>query len=344
MAPEDRAGAAVLMDMHRPLFESSLLNACGDEQRWAHRIKTFESCGLLDFHTASTLKPKPVLDQFVETEDGERLYVFSEEQLDQPRWKRGLIRKLKAPRPSKWTRHRLPIHRDKIMNDPKYREDISKVLAYKWVGHIDEPDSMDMMYMQLMDAAALDHFLDTFRLNDISAEKMNAYLVRRLAEELLDKNEKFQELMARMKSEIAPIREQFAIDIRRICEDAMAQSQPVFDAILAEANARADAAIAEIRARSAASEARYAEVIAEHGIKADEDRQESFRRAVDQKIARRNAARKRLARMRRRRPGGFVLWLGSWLAIVGVPVFLAFHLKVGSSETTLVELISQLFN
>lgn len=340
MTPENRAGE-VFFDLYRPLFESLLLSASADGQRWAHRVKTFESHGLLEFVTASNLKPKPVIDQYVEV-DGERIYTFSEKQLEEPRWKRGFLRKIKAPRPGKWTRHHLQLHRDKV-EDPKYREDIAKVLAYKWVELL-QPTDIDIMYLKVMDERALAHFLDTFRRIDVTPENVNTYLMRRMAEELLDNNEKFQALMNRMKEEIAPVREQAYAEIRRICEEARERSQPVFDAIVAEAQRRADVALAEMQARSAAEAERSAKFWAEHSIKEDEDPEESFRRSVDKRIARQKAARKRLARMRRRKPAGFILWLGSRLAMVTVPIVLAYHVEFGESHTTLVDFIGQWFN
>ena len=340
MSPENRADE-IFMDLHRPLFESVLLNASGDEQRWAHRVKTFESCGLLDFHTASTLKPKPVIDQYYEDADGKRTYTFSDEQLEQPRFKSRLVRKLKALRPSKWTRHRLQLHRDRVA-DPKYREDIAKVLAYKWVGHL-EPQALDVMYMRLMDPAALEYCLDKFSMNEICSENVNDYLLRRFADDLLDNNEEFQALLQRMRDEMAPIREQCMAEIREITARCLAESQAAMDAIAAQARERCDIAIAEIRARAAEAEARHAKFMAENVRPEDEDPEESFRQSVNARIARRNAAIKRLARMRRRKPLGFMWWLGSRLFILGIPVALACFMEFGEDGVTLVEFVNEYF-
>lgn len=340
MSPEDRADE-IFMDLHRPLFESVLLSASGDEKRWAHRVKTFESCGLLDFHTASTLKPKPVIEQYVEDADGERTYLFNEKQLGEPRFKNRLVRKLKAPRPSKWMRYRLPLHRNQVA-DPKYREDIAKVLAYKWVGHL-QPLAMDVMYMRLMDADALEHCLDKFSMNRINTANLNDYLLRRFANELLDKNEGFNALMERMKAEMAPIREEAMAQIRAITAQCLAESNAAMDVIAEEARKRADTAIAEIRARAAEQAALDAKFWADHPPRSDEDPEVRFRRQVDMSIARRNAALKRLARMRRRKPLGFMLWAASRLAIVAVPVALACFMEVGEDGVTLVEFVKQWF-
>lgn len=340
MSPENRADE-VFMDLHRPLFESVLLSASGDEKRWAHRVKTFENCGLLDFHTASTLKPKPVIDQYVEDADGDRTYMFSEKQLEEPRWKGRLIRKLKALRPSKWMRHRLQLHRDRVA-DPKYREDIAKVLAYKWVGQL-QPDALDVMYMRLMDASALEHCLDSFNQIQITPDNLNDYLLRRFANQLLDQNEEFNALMERMKGEMKLVREEVMAEIREITAKILAESQAAMDVIAAQARERADRAIEEIRARAAENEARHAKFMAENVKPDDEDPEESFRRTVDRSIARRNAALKRLARMRRRKPMGFMWWLASRLVILGVPVALACFMEFGEDGVTLVELINNYF-
>jgi hypothetical protein len=337
MTPENRA-VEIFYDLHRPLFESLLLTVSGDEQRWAHRIKTFESAGLLDFHTASNLKPKPVIDQYVEDENGERIYAFRESQLDEPKWKRSFIRKVKAPRPSKWTRHRLQLHRDQVQ-DPKYREDIAKVLAYKWANHL-EPENVDVMYMKLMDVAALEHILDRFPSNQINTANVNDFLMRRFANELLDKNEKFQALMDRMKAEIAPIKEQFYAEIRQITAQIRAESDAAFAAIAEESRRRADIAIEAIRARAAEQAERDA-AFAATMVRSDEDPEVAFRRTVDESIARQKEERKREARLRRSTPGGFALWLMSRAAMVAVPVGLAFFMEFGESGTTLVEFLTE---
>lgn len=340
MTPENRAGE-IFYDFHRPLFESLLLNASGDEQRWAHRVKTFESFGLLDFVTASNLKPKPVNDQYVEDENGERIYAFRESQLDEPKWKRSFIRKLKAPRPSKWMRYRLPLHRDQVQ-DPKYRADIAKVLSHKWVIQI-VPEETDVMYLKLMDASALEYILDHFRMNELTTSKVNDFLLRRFANELLDKNEKFNALMDRMKAEIAPIKEQFYAEIRQITAQIRAESDAAFEAIRVESQRRCDEAIAEIRARAAIQAQRDAEFNAKMA-RPVEDPEVAFRRTVDESIARQKEARKRLARMRRRTPGGFMLWAASRAAIVAVPVALAFLMEFGEGGITLVEFINEWLN
>lgn len=341
-ATQTNRATEILMDLHQPLFEHVLINASMSEKRWSHRVKTFESLGLLDFHTASTLKPRPVFDQFVEDENGERIYVFSEKQLEVPNWQHRLVRKLRAPRPSQLTRHRLPLHRDQV-NDDKYRQDIAKVLAYKWALNL-ELGHMDIAFMRLMDVVALEHLLDTFRLSDISAKNINSFLLHRLVNQLFDKSEKLEARFNSMKEKIALVQEQAVKDMQLRCAEILAESRLASDAILAETQAQYDAAIAANRKREADDAALYAKTLAERALRDDEDPEESFRRAVGKRLARQKAARKRLAQRKRRHPTGFVFWAASRLALVGVPLFLAFHLKMGSSGVTLVELISRLLN
>lgn len=71
---------------------------------------------MLEFLVASPFKPKP--------------WNIDEIKLDDFGNRRSIIRKLKAPRPSKWTRQYLEIDRDKIQ-DSAYRQAIAQYLAGK---------------------------------------------------------------------------------------------------------------------------------------------------------------------------------------------------------------------
>ena len=346
----DNRAAEIFMDLHLPLFESVLTNAARDEARWNRRVETLETLGLLDFQTDSGLKLKSVLDQFADDQKGERVYVLPAKELDQPILKRRLMRKLKVHRPSSWTRHRLRLDRDQIFDD-KYRRDIAKVLTYKWafsleLGNIDDLQAMKLVkFTKLMDVSALEQCLDTFRLNDLCAESINSLLLRRLTNELLDGNDKLQARLSLAGAKMAFVQEKAVEDVQVQCQKILPEFKRALGDILSETNGEFDAAIAANRERAADDDALYAKTLAERAQRDSEDTEESFRRAVDRRLSRSKATRKRWARMlRRRHPAAFAFWAASRLTLFAVPLLLAFHLKVGTNGITLVNSICRLLN
>ncbi len=346
----DNRAAEFFMDLHLPLFESVLTNAARDEARWIHRVETLETLGLLDFQTESGLKLKSVLDQFADDQKGERVYVLPAKELDQPVLRRRLMRKLRVHRPGNWTRHRLRLDRNQIFDD-KYRQDIAKVLTYKWALNFELANTGDLQVMillklrKLMDVPALEQCLDTFRLNDLCAESINSLLLRRLTNELLDRSDALQ---ARLRLALAKtdfVQEKAVEDIQVQCQKILPEFRLALGDILAETNRQYDAAIAANRARAADDDALYAKTLAERAQRDSEDPEERFRRAVDRRLSRRKAAGKRWARMlRRRHPAAFALWAASRLTLLAVTLLLAFHLKVGSDGVTLVNSVCRLLN
>lgn len=323
------------MTLFVPLFEAVLVNASSDEQRWIERVKTFESLGLLDFKTTSPLKPKPVFDQFFEDANGERIYAFFETQLYKPLWHRRLLRKLRAPRPTNRISHRLPLYRDEI-KDEKYRKDIAKVLAYKWVVNL-KPGHINKMFESLMDVAALEHCLDTFRFNDISAVNIAGFLLRRLAGEWFDKEEKIRTRIELMRENLDLISNRAFQNLTLIEAENAAQARLGCASIVAETHADCDALLAEIRKNLAVHQEECARRI--DLLKPDEDADESFRRAVNLNVKRRKDVRKRYARMLRRHPAGFVRWVAPRLALSTIALLFAVNLKVGASGIMLVQFI-----
>lgn len=337
---ENRA-AELLMDFHQTLFETVLTNAARDEERWSHRVKTFETLGLLDFTMASPFKPTSALDEFAADHNGERVFVLREKQLSRTAERNRLARKLKAHRTATVTRHRLRLDRDQIA-DGKYRRDIAKVIAYKWVINLD-PDNMDMMIIRLMDVFALEHLLDTLRLNNMTARNISSYLMRRSVDELLDKNEKFQIRLGDIRARMARLEDQAVAEMSQTGDVILSRSRADLDALLSEAQLEFDSAIAVNRKEAEQDADASAQKVAERAAKNCQSPNDSFKRAVDQTVARRNVALKRLARRRRRHPTGFSLWLASRMTIVAGALFLALQIKVGSQGASLVNAICRLF-
>lgn len=280
---KDRIAEAVLDLSHRHFVEV-LLNASKSDSLWKHRIETFERINLLEFITPSPIKPKPI--------------EFDESRLDDVRYRRYLVRKLQAPRPSKWARHKLPIYRDRI-DDPEYRDQIAKVLAYKWVSVLQPFDGVSNPFPLLkVDVNDLELLLDHARLNTISAEWCTSVLMTNLAQRLVEENPRFKKLEAEMRRKGAEIRADLQASLKVIGDETMASARESLSAISDDMSHRCDEAIEEIRRRSEESRKRGEAFLLEHAIDPNEDREESFRRAVKKRLE--DAREERRARWRKK--------------------------------------------
>lgn len=341
--PGENRAAELLMDFHQPLFEKVLTNAARNEESWSQRVATFKTLGLLDFVMASARKPRSGLDEFAADQNGERVFILPEKQLNQPVVRNRLARKLKAHRTVSVTRHTLQLDRGQVADD-QYRQEIAKVLAYKWTLNL-EPGNTDMALIKLMDVFALEHFLDTLRLNTMTASNISSFLLRRSVDELLDKNETFQTWLGDINAKMAGLQEQAIENIRRGVDNVfLSKSRPDLAALASQTNFEFDKAIAANRKRAAEDAYAYTKKVAERQAKAGEDPQEKFKRAVNRNLARRKAARKRLARMRRLHAAGFSIWLASRMSLVAGALALALQIKVGSEGVSLGSAICWLFN
>lgn len=267
---KDRIAEAVLDLSHR-LFVEVLTNASKSDSLWKHRIETFERINLLDFVTPSPIKPKPI--------------EFDESRLDDVRYRRMLVRKLQAPRPSKWARHKLPIYKDRI-DDPEYRDQIAKVLAYKWVSVLQPFDGVSNPFPLLkVDVKELELLLDHARLNTISAEWCTAVLMKSLAERLVEENPRYKAIEAEMRRKGAEVRADLQKSLKVIGDETMAATRQSLASINDRISLKAELAIAEIRHNLEESRKRSEAALLEHGLDPNEDREETFRLAVRQREA-----------------------------------------------------------
>lgn len=184
-------------------FDQILIASTENEKNWQKRILTFSNLALLEYLAPSRFTPAPLN--------------ADEERLHDGRYRRHLIAKLKAPRPSKWARHSLVIERDRTISDSAYRAEVSKFLASKLISHMGltsenlsmSCSSFSYLVLLKMSLEEMTFCLDNLAPNELDAERVAAILARRKAYALIDANPTFQALISRMKSEFAQIREIF---------------------------------------------------------------------------------------------------------------------------------------
>lgn len=313
-----------LHDRFITLFETVLVNASKSEDLWKHRVETFNRVNLLEFVVPSKIERKPL------NIDEQRLE-------DDIPYRRMIIRKLKAPRPSKWARHKLTLDRSKV-DDEKYRNDIARVLAFKWIKLLHPVDGPENLIPIIKaDADDLEYLLDNVRLNAVSAKWCAEMLMRDLIDRLIEKNEKFKEISNRIREVGQAAREELSANLERLSEEAMESANVALNRIMEDTHSKLDHTITKIKDDLAKSQERAQAALDEHGIDPNEDREESFRKAVKAREAARKAERK--ARWRKN-----PLWvrLLPSVAAVATAGAMFFHLKVAGA--TPLEWLSLLIN
>ncbi|HMP54481.1 MAG TPA: hypothetical protein PKD05_23240, partial [Candidatus Melainabacteria bacterium] len=298
-----------LHDLFTTLFHRVLKKASIDEASWKHRIATFDYTTLLEFVVPSPIKPKPI--------------EVDESKLEDARYRRTLIRKLKAPRPSKWARHKLQIDRNKISDDT-YCEQMAKVLAYQWMKRLMPFESYtEILMIRQSTVEDLEYLLDNTRLNCVSAQRCSGMLMHRLADSLVANNPTFKKIESMIRSVGQDARAKLSAALASMREETMTSFKASCDRTIEDSNKKFDNLLAGIRERLQESARRSQAVLDEHGIDPNEDREETFRRSVLRKEAERRAEAK--ARWRQK-----PLWvrLLPGLSSVAVLVGLFFHMEI----------------
>lgn len=267
-----------LLALCQPLFANLLLADSRQDDTWAHRLETLNRCQLLTYRVPSIFKPKPL--------------AIDENRLDDSRYRRWLSKKLVAPRPGKFMNVRLDIDRTKL-TEPAYRQDISTVLAHKWMNQFLPVESLlDVCVLtRLLTVSTLRHCLDNLRLNDLYSKRVVPTLMRQLAEELVDNNEDFQRCMAEMRCATGVIVAEAQAAIRTSASEILESGNAAIDEITADGAARFDALSAEISQSFAESAARN-QIALDECATSGEDPEVEFRRALDQRERERKEAYK----------------------------------------------------
>ncbi len=143
--------AEVLMNHWHGLFVSVLRNADVSDASWKARLNTLDVFGLTEFREPSKHKAKPI--------------EFDHARLEEPAYRRMLIRKLKAPRPGKWTA--LPAQ-NRARKDPRGSlRDSDRHSAFLKFTNIVlsevESNSATMLLLTKLDVDSLTRCLDKFQ-------------------------------------------------------------------------------------------------------------------------------------------------------------------------------------
>lgn len=307
--------AEVLMNHWRGLFVSVLRNADVSDASWKARLNTLDVFGLTEFREPSKHKPKPI--------------EFDHARLDEPAYRRMLIRKLKAPRPGKWIYHKLRIEREKIHED-HYATQIGTLLSWKFTNIVlseVESNSATMLLLTKLDVDSLTRCLDKFQRHTFNGESVGHEIVRFAVDQAIDTNETLKFHMAEIARVGAEERARLVAEMQPVIEKTLADFDAESQTILESVRQDADTYIEKLRIRSALAQASTEQVLDE--CAPDLDPEASFRHSV---MMRERELREERRRNWRAMP--FYIRFMPHAAIVAGLTVVTFFMEIGESRTT----------
>lgn len=307
--------AEVLMSHWRGLFVSVLRNAAVSDESWKARLNSLDVFGLTEFREPSKHVAKPIeVDQ---------------DRLEDPKYRRFLVRKLKAPRPGKWTYHKLRIEREQLADD-HYANQVGTLLAWRFTNivlHEVETSSATMLLLTKLDVGSLTRCLDSFQRHTLNGENVSHMIVRFNVEQALDNNATLQEAMRKIAEAGAEARAQFTAEMKPVIEKTLADFDANMKPMLESINRDVDVYIEKLRIRSALNAARTQQVLDE--CAPDPDPEASFRHSVKMR-----EREEREERRRNWRAQPFYVRFMPHAAVVAGAVVVTFFMEVGESRTT----------
>ncbi len=267
-----------LMDTFVALFAKVIRKDASSESAWAKFSKSIKSHGLTTFCCESTFKPAAL--------------EVDNSRLEDSRYRRTVIRKLKAPRPSATVSHEVRIDRERILVDDHYLADMSKLIAYKWMRKLaDVETDLERLLLLKTGEKALRRALDSLGMHESDGETVAGIVMRSFAEEALDSNETLKRVEAEIRAEGARSLHDFRESMAPVTERILSEFSSNIDAHLAKVSAEADEFIAGMRARMSEVAASNEKGLAECS---HDDEETEWRKLLAASDARRREARRKM--------------------------------------------------
>lgn len=248
-------------------------------EAWKNRADRIKIHGLLNFKTPSRHKPKEI--------------VMDAERLDDPRYRRSMVRKLQAPRPGKWNYHNIEVDRNRLLTDETYFADMVKVMSYRWLeALLPISDATDAVILLKLDMASLEFCMDKLGPHQVSSWLVAGVMLRNMAEELVDNNPRYLAAVASIRETAAEARKTLVEAMAVIREDVLSTHRAETDAILAKVNKDADDFLAGMNARIAETAANSKRALDESRerdaelARADEERGNTLFRRIRRRFGR----------------------------------------------------------
>lgn len=200
-----------LFDLGRNLFATILVRDSQDANTWNHRAETFSRHGLVHFITEAQFKPKEI--------------EIDRSRLDDSRYRRHLIRQLKAPRPGKYRTVKLFIDRERLTSDVVYLHQIAAVLSYKWTHKLKTDNPVWHLMLKHQDVETLTHCLERMGLHQSEPELVSDNVLRTIVERELDNSPGYLKCVEGFRAAVAPVRAEFERNVKAIAADALAHAR-----------------------------------------------------------------------------------------------------------------------
>lgn len=217
-------------------FDALLQSQSGDRKTFKRFTDVLDRYSLLTVRQESPFKPKEI--------------EFDQGKLDDVRYRRHLIRKLKAPRPGKYIYHTLRIDIDRVA-ETDYREAFAVFIGEVVANRLGDVGHIEAGVIAQMSAKSLLRFLETHKAYEIDARIMHDYQMHAFAQEAVDNSPAFQNACRMIKEAAASARATFQEQWGAFCDKLRADHDAASAVTLAAIHARADGHIADIRAKQA---------------------------------------------------------------------------------------------
>lgn len=266
-----------IFSVSRQAMLAILRRDSASDRLWAHRLKTIRAHGLTSFNVESPFaKPLEV--------DNSRLGDYA--------YKRHILRRLQQPRPSKWMHVELPLDREKLMSDEKYLSDMATVLGYKLMRKLTPIDCAVVAVLLLrLDEHNVTDMLDDMGNHEADAEGMSDFILRSLAEDLVDSHPVMKAALAELRAQVAVMQAEMKEEIRQICQESMANLDAKIQAILEEMREHFDELDTLIRANYAEQAKKTQEILDASRKESEGDPQEQFAAAVERRLRNRDGTK-----------------------------------------------------
>lgn len=227
-----------------PVFQNAfqtLLDQARHDSVFHGKLKqALKKFDLLTYRQFSPFKPREIhVDQ---------------EQLADSRYRRRLIRELKAPRPSPWVYHTLSMEQKELFSgkdNNEYLVALSQYMAENATGRLGEVSNQDALIISRMEAMDLFHFLDRFKRFELTGEDLSKFVLHELCQRIIDENPRYQEAVAMIADAAEEARTRLREEMKPVVDAAIADCSRRLAEISAEVGSRADAFIAKLKQEQA---------------------------------------------------------------------------------------------
>ena len=237
---------------HR-LYTSLLSKALSDASFLVTLRDYLKKFNLLTVREKSNFKPKEI--------------TFDAAQLGDVVYRRRLIRQLKAPRPSAYVYHTLPVDAERLAMQP-YFEALTDFIVRATCERLSEARPDELLVIAALSEEALFDFFKQRHLFELTAANLSEHSMRYLCDRLVEDNPRFQAACAMIREAGSAAREQLRSEMAVFNAASLADFNARMDEISAQAAASCDAFIGELHRQA---EERAAIKRAEDAIKAEED-------------------------------------------------------------------------